>query len=605
MILIVQYWLVPLEKALVQFLCFGFGSASINRTQTSSRAPGHTKQITGLNKQLTLLTHHIMAPQGSDENQFTVQGYNIVTILKRLEAATSRLEDITIFQEQANKLPQGTREAGAPGGTSQAETPGSASTGTTSASVATARSEPTPTASEKTKFVTAFEEFVQSSVRPFVESSKSIDAAVASAAEAFHEAFVEQSKVLALVAHTKKPDVTDQNLLKLLTPINRNIEAISGLKDANRRSEFFNHLNTVTEGAPVLGWIVSPTPLSFVPEFKDSASFWSNRVMKEYKDKDPKQVEWVKQFLLIFDKLKDYVKEFHAKGLSWNPQGKTLSESLAAVNNQPSASSSAPAPAPAPAAGGSAPPPPPPAAPPADLFDNATAGKEQAAPSGGMNAVFADLNKGENVTSGLKKVEKSQMTHKNPSLREQGPAKKPTPPKKPQSLSSRSNSAKSKPPRVELVDGAKWIIENLTAENTPEPVIINAEMQHSVFIGNTEGITVQINGKGNAVSLSETKNTAVVIESLVSGVDIIKSVKFGLQVTGVVPLVTVDRSDEGSIYLSQESVNKDSSVITSNTSALNINIPQDDDFAEMPVPEQLQHFIRNGKLVSEVVEHAG
>jgi len=34
-----------------------------------------------------------------------------------------------------------------------------------------------------------------------------------------------------------------------------------------------------------------------------------------------------------------------------------------------------------------------------------------------MSSVFAELNKGEAITAGLKKVDKSQMTHKNPSLR--------------------------------------------------------------------------------------------------------------------------------------------------------------------------------------------
>lgn len=32
-------------------------------------------------------------------------------------------------------------------------------------------------------------------------------------------------------------------------------------------------------------------------------------------------------------------------------------------------------------------------------------------------ALFGQLNKGEGVTAGLKKVDKSQMTHKNPDLR--------------------------------------------------------------------------------------------------------------------------------------------------------------------------------------------
>lgn len=59
-------------------------------------------------------------------------------------------------------------------------------------------------------------------------------------------------------------------------------------------------------------------------------------------------------------------------------------------------------------AGGPPPPPPPPSAP------APSTGK---APAGGAGAVFAELNKGEAVTQGLRKVDKSEMTHKNPSLR--------------------------------------------------------------------------------------------------------------------------------------------------------------------------------------------
>lgn len=539
-----------------------------------------------------------MPPQGpAEENQLNVQGYNIVTILKRLEAATCRLEDITIFQEEANKAQPLTHDLVldallAPSLTDVSDISKSVSTST--------EPHPAKVDAAPAKFVTVFDELIKSHIAPFVDLSKTIDEVVGNAAQELQDAFVEQAKFLGLVSQSKKPLPSDANLQKALAPINTHIEAIVSLKDANRRSNFFNHLNTISEGAPVLGWIVSDTPLSYVPEFKDSAQFWLNRVMKEYKDKDDKHVDWVKAFLSIFDSLRTYVKEYHSSGLSWNPRGITLGESLAAAaagaTNQPQKGS----------AGDSAPPPPPPPAPPANIFDESSAQPKETS-SGGMKAVFSDLNKGENITLGLKKVEKSQMTHKNPALRQQGVSKKPTPPKKPTSLSSTPSGTvkKAKPPRVELVDGSKWIIENLTSENTKEPVIIEAEMQHSVFIGNTDGITVQINGKGNAVSLSETRNTGVVVHSLISGVDVIKSVKFGLQVTGVVPLITIDKSDEGNIYLSKESVEADSSVVTSNTTALNINVPTEEDYEELAVPEQLQHFVRNGKLVSEVVEHAG
>lgn len=38
-----------------------------------------------------------------------------------------------------------------------------------------------------------------------------------------------------------------------------------------------------------------------------------------------------------------------------------------------------------------------------------------------MGAVFSALNQGESVTKGLKKVDKSEMTHKNPELRGTAP----------------------------------------------------------------------------------------------------------------------------------------------------------------------------------------
>jgi len=61
--------------------------------------------------------------------------------------------------------------------------------------------------------------------------------------------------------------------------------------------------------------------------------------------------------------------------------------------------------------GSAVPPPPPPPLPPAAVPPPA------ASPAGGAAAVFAQLNRGEEVTKGLRKVDKSEMTHKNPALR--------------------------------------------------------------------------------------------------------------------------------------------------------------------------------------------
>lgn len=524
----------------------------------------------------------------SEENQFNVQGYNIVTMLKRLEAATSRLEDISIFQNEASKNANPQQKSINPQQQAGQET-GGAGRGIEPA--------------EKAKSVTEFNVFIEKSVIPFVETSTSIDPLVGQSADILAQEFNAQLEFLDIVSKSKKPEFSDPSFLQLLKPMNERIEKINEIKDSNRSSNFFNHLNTISEGAPVLGWIMGETPVSMIPEFKDSAQFWSNRVIKEYKEKDPSHVAWVNQFLGIFEDLKLYVKQYHATGPSWNnAKGKLLSTVLA---ERDSGSASAPTRSPA---GGAAPPPPPPP-PPASIFDGDNTAAASSSTSGaGMNAVFADLNRGENITSGLKKVDKSEMTHKNPELRQVTPSKKPTPPKKPSNLSSNQAPAETrKPAKMELVDGSKWIVENFTETdvNPNQPIVIEAEMHQSVFIGRCSGITVQVKGKANAISVSETRNTGIVVDSLISGIDIIKSFKFGLQIVGSVAMISVDKSDEGSIYLSEESIAANVQVFTSCATALNVNVMKNDDYEELPIPEQFKHSVKNGRLVSEIVEHAG
>ena len=528
----------------------------------------------------------------SEENQFNVQGYNIVTMLKRLEAATSRLEDISIFQTDSNRSDgQSMRSVG--------QGLGMAAAGPSQQGKAANMAERGEQEETVSKSVLEFKNLIETSVVPFVKSSQAIDGLVGLAAETFEQAFQDQLQFLSIVAKSKKPEMSDPAFMEVLKPINEKIEQINQLKDTNRGSQYYNHLCTISEVAPVLGWVVSNTPVSLIPEFKDSSQFWSNRIMKEYKDKDQQHVTWVSQFLNIFEALKAYVKEFHTTGPSWNnANGKPLGDVLAGAKNVDAPS------------GGAPPPPPPP--PPADIFDADNAqNTKSSAPAGGMNAVFADLNKGENITSGLKKVDKSEMTHKNPSLRQAAPpvSKKPTPPKKPSSLSSSLNLAepKKKPAKMELVDGTKWIIENFTEADVPsqQPIVVEAEMQQSVFIGNCSGVTVQVKGKANAISVSETTKTGVVVDSLISGIDFIKSFKFGLQVVGTVAMISVDKSDEGSIYLSQQSIDADVQIYTSCATSLNVNVLKNDDFEELAIPEQFKHSVRNGKLISEVVEHAG
>lgn len=62
--------------------------------------------------------------------------------------------------------------------------------------------------------------------------------------------------------------------------------AVNDIREANRASALFTHLTTVSEGITVLGWItIEPKPADYVAEVLDSAKFYGNRIIKEYKEK--------------------------------------------------------------------------------------------------------------------------------------------------------------------------------------------------------------------------------------------------------------------------------------------------------------------------------
>lgn len=163
---------------------------------------------------------------------------------------------------------------------------------------------------------------------------------------------------------------------------------------------------------------------------------------------------------------------------------------------------------------------------------------------------------------------------------------------------------RTKKPARKTLDGNKWIIEYF--DSPSEIVEIAASINHSILISRCTKTTIRITGKANAISLDNCLSTSLVIDSLVSAVDVIKSPKFELQVLGVLPTIMLDQVDGAAIVLSKESLRTE--VFTSLCTGVNVILPgerEEDDYVERAVPEQMKHVVRGGQLVSEIVEHAG
>lgn len=321
--------------------------------------------------------------------------------------------------------------------------------------------------------------------------------------------------------------------------------------------------------------------------------------------RDTPDIDWVRSFVKLCGALRNFVKEHFAKGLSWNPSGVPPEQALKDIKiKSPTTSSTAALRE----SRGSAPPPPPPPLPQFDIPPPPPpppAGAAKAGPAD-MGAVFDQLNRGESVTAGLRKVDKSEMTHKNPSLRAQAPVPtrsdstgrvSPAPGKKPDSLRAK------KPSRKEL-EGNKWSIENF--DNESSPLEIDAEKHHSILISRCKATTIRVNGKANAISIDNCGRLDLIVDSLVSSVSIVSSQNFRMQVLGSLPSIELDKVDGAVVYLSAESLGTE--VYTSKCTSINITLPpkgEQDDSVECPVPEQIRSWIEGGKVVSEIVKQEG
>ncbi|KAJ1908644.1 suppressor of rasval19 [Tieghemiomyces parasiticus] len=515
------------------------------------------------------------------------------SLLRRLESATQRLEK---FAQNLSSDPSTT---GRPE-TLAAVEPAPVAAGTTKPASPASAPQALPAS------VTAYDEFLTQEVCKYLDFSAQLGGPVAEQANLIGRLAQLERGVILRASQSRKPS----NMGEFAESLKPLVECITGADDVrskHRADKFmFERLTAVSEGAGAFGWVtVEPTPVPYVKDMRDSAEFYVNRVKTKVKaaagDGDAAAIgEWVKSYDAMLKALTRYVEAYHKTGLTWNPQGCEFKD-YTGEDTKPAATAQS--------AGGPPPPPPPPPAPvapppPPQVAPTASSGT--AAPVD-MTSVLKDLNKGEAITQGLRKVDRSQMTHKNPALRSKSPVQsrqagkgKPAPPipTKPRSLT------KKVPPKFQL-EGNKWVVENY---ESGQLTIEITDMRQFVYIYNCQNLTVQVVGKLNAVTMDKCKKVGMVVDTVISTVDIVNSASLQFQITGRCPALLLDKVDGALVFLGSEC--HDIEITTSKTSEINISMKgegagDDEDYKEHPVPEQLRTVVKNGRLVTVPVEHVG
>lgn len=429
--------------------------------------------------------------------------------------------------------------------------------------------------------------------KKFIDLSKEVGDDVAKQAALIEKAFEAHRMFMLVAARFNSPAQKDQ--LSMCKELSECIMAVQGFRDSNRQSKQFNFLSAISEGIPFLGWVViAPKPAAYVLSMQESAQFYTNKILKEYRQSDEKLANWSNHWIQLLKNFQSYIKDMHTVGLSWNKD-----KPAASLDSFSKVSSSGPS------AGGAPPPPPPPGppAPPPPMAPGAPPPSAKGPSQPDTSALFAQINQGGSVTSGLKKVSDDMKTHKNPALK-QVSALSPRPYSPPQfkkftAPGGAKPAPAKKPPMFELVQSKKWIVEN--QEGNQNMVIDNCEVNQTVYMYKCNNSVLQVKGKVNSITLDSCKKCGIVFEDLIGTCEFVNCQSVKAQANGMVPTISIDKTDGAQIYVNDKSIN--AQIISAKSSEMNICVTKEDgDLTEYPLAEQFKTVFQNGKYVTTTMD---
>jgi adenylyl cyclase-associated protein len=438
--------------------------------------------------------------------------------------------------------------------------------------------------------VSAYDAYYAGTVQPFIDCARKVKE-TNGIADMTETAWKHLRTVIAAASKCKKPQ--GDALGKFIEPIATVLGQAESKVD--NRSAFMPQQKSFAEGVQCLQWIVQPGSAKAVcTGAAEAADFYLIKILTLAKNKSGDEQQnlrtYASGFKAMLLNLGEYCAEFHKLGLDWNPKGGDVSGFTAGAPSGGDSSADE-------SSGG---PPPPPGPPPSveELGGNTDAPKD-AKP--GMGAVFDALNKGEAVTSGLKKVT-ADMKAKNmkdkPALA----------PKEHKSASGakkfKAAAEEKKPPKLELSKGT-WFCEFYEDSQIEIP---DVEIKQSVYISKCRNSHITIPNKCKSVAVDGCFKTIITFKSVVSAFEIFNSQRCVADVQEFVPSVAIDKSQGCQVHLTRQALKEPPQIISSNISETNVQVPgakDEDDPIEIPVPEQYCTKFRPGnKLETLPVSHS-
>nr|XP_043622057.1 cyclase-associated protein 1-like isoform X2 [Erigeron canadensis] len=429
--------------------------------------------------------------------------------------------------------------------------------------------------------ILAFDDLMTEYVGKVSASAEKIGGQVKDVTNVLAVAFASQKDLLVKIKQTQKPDAG--GLAEFLRPLNDKLTEANSMSEG-RRSDFFNHLKAAAESLTALAWIAytgkdcgMSMPIGHVEECWQSAEFYSNKVLVEYKNKEQDHIEWAKALKELYvPGLRDYVKTHYPLGPVWSATGATV---LAPVKSSNPGAPAAPNP------------------PPASLSNSGASSSSSSGSKQGMAAVFQEISS-KPVTAGLKKVTDDMKT-KNRKDRAGFVSSG-----EKEVHKSVPNVAKVGSPKFELAMGRKWVVEYQIG--VKDLTIDECDPRQTVYIFGCKDSVLQIKGKVNNITVDKCTKMGVVFTDVVAAFEVVNCNSVEVQCQGAAPTISIDNTSGCQLFLSKDSL--DSSITTAKASEVNVMVPAKDpngDLEEHALPQQYIHTYQDGNFVTNPVSHSG
>lgn len=435
--------------------------------------------------------------------------------------------------------------------------------GTKSVATTTDTSSAAPSGSDDLpRAIKAYDTYCEAFLKPFVAACDKLGGDAQKGGALIKAAWDEMRAFLLLASKCKEPAQTA--MPGLLTGLASKLKELSA---AVQRNEWEKHMKTLQEGASCLNWLmIKPAPRDFIESYIGGSDYWANNIRKEYRTTNPDQMAFCDTFKTLLIELMSYVKEHHMTGVTWNAQG---------IDVSAFDSSKQPPPAPV-----------------------AAAAAITAAPAKGGPAVdlFAALNKGGAITSGLKTVTKDMQTWRTeysggsaPALAAVAPKVAPRP----------AADAVKGPARLEFQAAtAKWQVDNQTAAAGLVEVKIG-DKRETVYIYGCVGATISITGKCKSIVVDGCKKTQVLFDTAMASCEVVNCQRMQIQCREKVAAIAIDKTDGIIVFLPTTSL--DTEIVTSKSSEMNVSWPDaNGEMIEKPIPEQFKHHIKGTTVTAEI-----